>query len=217
MLSHLCGALSACVRIAWAQLGIPIREVSGDIESRKSQVAARWRMGTAYATLAEGDFEAAAMLPTAVDGGEAAADGTALAAAGGGDKDTAASWPRPFAKLDEAARVTCPLITIWSDADELWSPGQEVMAAWERAVVSPTPSAPEPAASGAELAVDVSDGTAGGGPAAGKGDAWGVVHPSGRRDYRITGISHFELVASKEMRRALFAAVAEATAALVVP
>lgn len=102
------------------------------------------------------------------------------------------------------------------------------MATWED-TVEPRPAAAPvdvsegadaPAASGSGgsggMGAEPAGGMGGDEPAVDAGDATsGKLLPSGRRDFVVRGVSHFDLVSSPPMRAALFAALGEAAAELV--
>ena len=75
--------------------GFDVRGVTANLVARKPEVAARWRLGNAFALLTDTE---------------------------GSDTE-----------------LLCPLATIWSDADEIWSPGRETMAGWQSVVKAPSP------------------------------------------------------------------------------
>ena len=226
---------------------VDIRGMTANFEERKPAVSARWRLGSLFATLrvSESDEKGRpTMLPT--DASEAA-----------GAASVNRAWPRPMAALSTEP-LACTLVTIWSAADELWSPGDAVLARWEDVVTATTEPALGSSSPGklsgngnAESGESGGSGGSGGGSsgdASGgwSGDASGVsdgdhatagdpssasdhagtnatsvgaqlrVYPGGRCDYQLlSGLSHFEMVQHEHMRETVFAALAEATAAIV--
>jgi hypothetical protein len=106
---------------------------------------------------------------------------------------------RPVPYLGELHEpIAAPLITLWSDVDELWTPDE--MQLWD-SVLTPSPL------------IDVSDGT-GAEPAAARAAA--KFGPGRRCDYQLSGISHWDLVQSEPLMKQLFAALVDAAASLVV-
>lgn len=166
--------------------GIDIRGTTANFEQRKARVSQRWRLGSSFAMLHEGD------LAGGVEGGVGRPP---------------APWPHRMAAKPPTP-LPCSLVTLWSDGDEMW--GREATLAWAQLV--PPPCEATAVAVGVDAAaavanLDITDGAA---TAAGADRTW---H---RHYDIENGGGHFEVVMSSLLPPVLFRGLAEATADLVV-
>ena len=97
-----------------SQGAVDIKATTANYEQRKARVAARWRLGGAFASMCEA--------------------GEPIEEPGRVYSDNPRGWPHRMAR-PSAEPLPCPLATIWSDGDELW--GRESLLAWGELVEPP--------------------------------------------------------------------------------
>ena len=182
--------------------GVDIRGTTANFEQRKERVSQRWRLGSSFAMLHEGELA----------GGVEGSIGR-----------PPAPWPHRMAAKPPTP-LPCPLVTLWSDGDEMWS--REATLAWAELVLPPGGQAAgvmmDATVAEAELAtLDITDGATATAAAATtapepcSSSSAGVGRTCHRHYDVKNGGGHFEVVMSSLLPPVLFRGLAEATADLI--